>query len=224
MMQLKMSCSEINFKIRRNEMYSFSKDNLTVLKENVEFFTSPIANHCMAPLFVGLVMPKKNKPFNKDDSVFPGYVAPYWGSATTEVIVAGGNCCDGYIIAVSDKGKITAILAIDFNIRQIVPIVYRVPKQGSENAEEDVIIGLLVSGAGCSGKGVRFVDFNRVTPTSTPVVATEEEVRSYDSWLYGANPLKVDDIWERLEKIGVKADKELTEKAVAAFSTFRSSR
>ena len=201
-----------------NNTFSFSCDNMSVLKNGSAYFTSPIANDCMASLHVGLVLPDVDA-FKKDDSILPGYQAPYWGSVSTKVIVAGGNCCDGYLMALDEKGKITKILAIDFNVRRIVPIIYSVPSTEPEKGEV-TMLGLLVSGAGCSGKGVRYVDFNRVTPTSTPVITTEEEVVSYNSWLYGSDPLKVADIWDRLEKIGVKADQERTAMAVKAFATF----
>jgi hypothetical protein len=198
--------------------FSFSNDRMSVLNNGYAFFTTPIANKCMASLHVGLVLPDV-ATFQKDDSIFPGYQAPYWGAHNTRVVVGGGSCCDGYLIALNDEGKITKILAIDFNIRRIVPIVYSIPCKKVEGVE-DTMLGLLVSGAGCSGTGVRFVDFDRVTPTSTPVVSSKEEVVPYNSWLRGADPLSVADIWERLEKIGIKADKERTAMAVKAFAVF----
>jgi len=201
-----------------NNSFSFSRDNLSVLKIGSAYFTTPVANDCMASLHVGLVLPDVQS-FKTDDSILPGYQSPYWGAHNTRVVVGGGNCCDGYLIALNDEGKVTKILAIDFNIRRIVPIIYSVPATEPEKGETTKL-GLLVSGAGCSGKGARFVDFNRVTPTSTPVITTEEEVVSYNSWLYGSDPLKVADIWERLEKIGIKADKERTAMAIKVFATF----
>jgi hypothetical protein len=188
-------------------LFSFSDDNLSVLKNNSAYFTSPIATPGAASFHVGLVLP------NVEETPF------YWNSNTPRVVVGGGNCCDGYLIALSDEGKICKILAIDFNIRRIVPVIYNLPSTESVR-DEITMLGLLVSGAGCSGTGVRFVDFNRVTPISTPVITTNETVKSYNSWLYGADPLSVADIWERLEKIGVKVDQEKTAVAVKAFATF----
>lgn len=199
-------------------MYSFSKDHKSVLKNDKIFFTTPIANECMASLHVGLVLPDV-AICSKDEGILPGYQEPYWGNARTAVLVAGGSCCDGYLIGINDEGKITKILAIDFNVRRIVPIIYTVPAREPEKGE-GTALGLLVSGSGCSGRGVRFVDFNRVTPVSMTVVGSEECVKSYEYWLHGSDPLSVVDIWDRLQKIGINADRERTAKAVKAFVAF----
>lgn len=115
-------------------------------------------------------------------------------------------------MSVTHKGKISKILAIDFNVRRITPIIHE--------SNGVTRLGLLVSGAGCSGCGVRFVNFDGVTPTSTPVMTTDESKGLYDSWLRGKDPLGVEDIWERLEKIGVKVDQKRTMMAVEALVRF----
>ncbi len=156
----------------------------------------------------------------KDDSVCNGYVGPYWGNAQTEIIVGGGNCCDGYLMGVNPEGKLTKILAIDFNIRRIKPFIFMETKGSPAGPEEVAMLGLLVSGGGCSGYGVRFVDFNRVTPVSTTVVGTEEAIKRSDFWLRGGDPFSVADIWDRLAKLGINADKERTAMASKAFVAF----
>ncbi len=195
-----------------------SSENLVVLKNGQPFFTSPIANACMGSLEVGLQLP--NLPVTKkDDSVCTGYMEPYWGNAHTEILVAGGSCCDGYLMGVSPDGKLTKILAIDFNIRCIAPFIYTIPAKEA-GKDEHVMLGLLVSGSGCSGCGVRFVDFNRPTPISMPVISTEEAAKRSNFWLNGGDPFSVADIWDRLAKLGITADKERTAMASKAFVAF----
>ncbi len=202
--------------------YGFSRDNLALLLDGKIFFTSPIANDCMGSLHVGLVMDSEKIEVQLKDPMHTDNKPFNVGWAETAVIVAGGNCCDGYVIGVSKEGKITKILAVDFNIRRIVPVVYSIPNKDPKK-EPFVVIGLLVSGSGCSGSGVRFIDFNRVTPTSTVIVATDEidQVKSYKEWLYGASPLTVPDIWERIQKAGINVDKEKSLIVANSLETFR---
>lgn len=203
-----------------NSTFSFGRgdNNMVVLKEGQPFFTSPIANECMGTLKVGLRLPAVAIT-GADDSVCLGYNEPYWGNAKTEILVGGGSCCDGYLMGVSPEGKLTKILAIDFNVRRIVPLIYMVPSKGPEK-DEAAKLGLLVSGSGCSGYGVRFVDFNRPTPISIPVVETEEAIKRHSFWTCGGDPFSVTDIWDRLVKLGIKADKERTAMASKAFVAF----
>lgn len=193
-------------------MFSFSNDHMTVMKDGTPFFVSPISNPCMASLHVGMVLPEIRLGVLPEAGSTILVLKGDWVDLSTSILVAGGNCCHGYLIGVSPEAKITKILAIDFNVRRIVPIIYK--------SDVGMELGLLVSGAGCSGSGVRFVDFNRKIPVSTTVVGSEEKVKSYESWLYGADPLSVADIWDRLQKIGILADQERTAEAIKTFAFF----
>jgi hypothetical protein len=199
--------------------FGHGDENLVVLKDGEAFFVSQIANKCMGSLCIGLQLPPVACTV-KDDGVCSGYRGPYWGNSQTEIFVGGGSCCDGYLMGVSPEGKITKILAIDFNIRCIQPIIWMETKGSPTVPEEVAMLGLLVSGAGCSGYGVRFVDFNRVTPVSMTVVGTEEAIKRSDFWRNGGDPFSVADIWDRLAKLGIKADKERTAMASKAFVAF----
>ncbi len=203
-------------------MYSFNngRENQVLLKDGKTFFTSPIDNECHGSLRCGLIMlgAKHANGQGQDDEILPGYRHPYWGSTETAVIIGGGSCCSGHLMGVSIYGKISQILAIDFNIKRIQPIMHISPHRFNDGKDKGVRIGLLVSGSGCSGYGARFVDFDKTTPTSTIVFG--ESHKSDNSWFY-TNPLNLPDVWERLRGIGIQVDQELTMKAQEVFKTFK---
>ena len=173
----------------------------------------------MGSLKLGLELPPVAST-GKDDSVCHGYVGPYWGNAQTEVVVGGGSCCDGYLMGVSPNGGITKILAIDFNIRCIKPVIFMQTTGPLKSLADVAMLGLLVSGAGCSGYGVRFVDFNRITPVSMDVIGTEEAKNRPTFWRDGGDPFSVADIWERLANLDINVDKKRTTMASKAFVAF----
>jgi hypothetical protein len=146
----------------------------------------------------------------------------------TEVIVGGGGCCFGYLHCLNSRGQIVKILPIDFNIFFILPIIWIDERYSDEKYR--LSMGLLLSGAGCAGQGVRFIDLNGDIPVSIPIVDTEEHVvpgfstkRMDWSW-YNRTPLEIDTLWKRLEKAGIKVDRQKTDAAIAALSTFRAER
>jgi hypothetical protein len=188
--------------------YSFPATHDAVLRNGKPFFTSPINNSCMSSMKVGIVIPHFGERA-VDDVTGLGHYGTAWADVGSEIVVGGGSCCYGYLMGITHDSKINAILAIDFNIKRIEPVIF-FTRTYKDRTEEIPALGLLVSGAGCSGAGVRFVDFTKTTPTSTPIVVTDEKIVSYDKWLAGYNPLDVKDIWERLQKVGIKVDKERT--------------
>jgi hypothetical protein len=140
-----------------------------------------------------------------------------WDNNHCEVVVAGGSCCHGYLMGLSEQG-IQKILELDFNIYRIIPLVCR-----------ESSFCFLVSGAGCSGEGVRLVDFgyHGKTPTSISVFSTEESQGRdlFHFWSKNPDPLKVvPNIWERLAKKGFTTDREETLRIQPLFQKIQGSR
>jgi hypothetical protein len=195
--------------------FTISKDRNTLLKDGQPFYTSPIANDCMGSINVGCVVPQDF--LEKKPSGLSFYQAG-WAHGT--VLIGTGSCCEGFAVAICDhgegSGKISAIQGIDFNIYHINPIVFTT--KGHEDKEYDNL-GFLVTGAGCSGKGVRFVHF-KALPTVIPIVPSDENLFSHETW-FTLDPLtRISDIWERLEKHGIKVDRERTLAAQKEFTFF----
>ncbi len=178
-------------------MYTISKDHQSILRGGQAFFTSPIANQCESSLNVGMVIPPTH---------------PHTWSNRTEVLVAGGNCCHGYLIGVNAGGKITVITSVDFNVYSMAPVI-----------NESKLIGVLVCGHGCSGSGVRFVSFDGAIPTVTTIPGTDHP-NLFHEWARVSSPLVCPDIWNLLKQIGVTVDREQTRDALKDFTPFKASR
>jgi hypothetical protein len=196
-----------------------SKDGLVLLKDGKPFFKSPIANKCMAEMNVGCVMPTEDQPT---------FYQAGWANGT--VIVGTGNCCEGYVISLVDRkeddegrGMIAMIQGIDFNVFQLNPVFFRTKGPDGKGGETTYDhLGVLATGAGCSGKGVRFIHF-KALPIVTLIVSSEEadSIQGYTSWFH-TNPLeRLKDIWDRFEKHGIDVDRERTLAAQKEFSFFR---
>lgn len=201
--------------MKNTHSFSVSKDNGNdLLKNGKPFFTSPIANGCMATLNVGCIIPAGQK----EQSFYQA------GWALGKIIVGTGSCCEGFVIALTDDdandchGKIAMIQAIDFNVHRLNPIIFTVEGTDGKGAKKLYKqLGFLATGAGCSGKGVRFVHF-RPIPQVIPIVPSSEELVSYETWFH-LNPLTgISDIWERLEKNGINVDRKLTMAAQEEFT------
>lgn len=196
-------------------LFTFSDDGMTLLKDGKPFFKSPIANECMGHMNVGCVaLPKE-----KDDPMF--YQAG-WANGT--VVVGTGSCCEGYVISLVDRKEdnesrgIAMIQGIDFNVYRVDPIWFNAKGMDGKTYET---LGLLATGAGCSGKGIRFIDF-KALPTVISIVPTDEAgtLRSHERWFH-TNPFNdVKDIWERFEKNGIDVNRERTLAAPQEFSFF----
>jgi hypothetical protein len=115
------------------------------------------------------------------------------------------------------------IQGIDFNVYQLNPIYFKTKRSDGKGGEvEHMNLGLLATGAGCSGKGVRFVHFEAL-PTVIQIVSSEEadSIQRYESWFY-TNPLEnLRSIWTRFEKHGINVDRERTMAAQKEFTFFR---
>ncbi len=203
--------------------YSISQEEhpQSLLRDGQPFFTSPFLNPCEGELRVGLVMPQFEEGIS---SMIPELRNNGW-LYNTEVVVGGGGCCFGYVHCLNSRGQIVKILPIDFNICFIVPIIWIDERYSDEKYR--LSMGLLLSGAGCAGQGVRFLDLNGGIPVSIPIIGTKEYVvpgfstKLMDWSWYNRTPIEIDTLWERLEKAGIKVDREKTDAAIAALPTFR---
>lgn len=199
--------------------FTFSEDRRTLLKDGQPFFVSPIANDCMATMNVGCAMPKSKA------SEKPVFYQEGWADGT--VVVGTGNCCEGYVIALCDmensgRGMIAMIQGIDFNVYHLNPIVFTTQASDGKGGEITYEhLGLLATGAGCSGKGVRFVHFKAI-PTVIPIVPTEEadSICPYRAWFRTDPLVRLADIWERFKKHGIAVDHDRTLAAQKEFSFF----
>ena len=121
-------------------------------------------------------------------------------------VVAGGDCCHGYVMTVPVRGKGGKGVELDINAYFLYPIVLK-----------DRRVLMLISGAGCDGIGVRIVDFDEEEPRMTTVIDGREDTvwtRSH-AW-YHRDPLTHPRLWPLLEKLGIDVDYESTAYAHAS--------
>ena len=195
--------------------FSVSRDSArNLLKNGKPFFVNPIANGSMAVLNVGCIIPVGQEE--------PSFYQAGWASG--KIIVGTGDCCEGFVIALTDDsdrnshGQIAMIQAIDFNVHCLNPIIFNVEGTDQNGAKKLFQqLGFLATGAGCSGSGVRFVHF-RPIPQVIPIVPSSEKLFTNKKWFH-TNPLTdIDNIWERLEKNGIAVDRALTVAAQREFT------
>lgn len=192
--------------------FSISDDRLSVLKNGETIYESPFQNSYEGTLNTGIMLPcEKYVGTSKLD--LDGTVGGYWRAPLTRIVVGGGSCCFGHLIALTDEGKITKVIGVDFNIHKIDPVVFRVLAWDKRTV---LTVGLLVSGYGCAGNGTRLVRFHAPTPTCTPVMATSDErdvgmCRCYD--------IQTQVTLLRIQ--GVDVDEERTNHVAAACVSFR---
>ncbi len=185
-------------------MYSFDENGFVLSKDGAPFFNNPFG--LFGKTYLGIEMPKGNLKGGGLN----------WHTRT-EVILGGGECCHGFVMAISPRGSVECVLELDINVAAIVPLVH-----------EDGQITLLVSGQGCDGSGLRHVDFRmNPFPTVSQIVAGEEAHALLPSWPYLdspswflVHPLDVSEVWDLLAAHGLMIDREKTEAMQQTCSAF----
>lgn len=197
-----------------NTEFTISEDEgqESMLKNGEPFFTTNfIANRAFAKIYTSCIVPDggqwKDVQFFRDHS---------------KMIVGTGGCCSGYVIALSTdehngkRGKVVSIQAIDFNVVRLTPIVLKEKPYGDGKLHTE--LGFLATGSGCSGSGVRYVQF-KALPKVIDIVPSRETPDGSSSRWFKIDPLvDVGDIWERLDQHKIEVDRERTLAAQKEFT------
>jgi hypothetical protein len=95
------------------------------------------------------------------------------------IYVGTGYCCHGHVYKLDqirkDELRTIQILSVDLNVYDLLPVIVDYKKTGFCNEHA----GIIVTGYGCAGQGVRLLD--TLCPKSIDVISTDDCDEMYGS-------------------------------------------